>query len=62
MGVSGQDHRADKAEKRVENWALGHFAFGDQQEQLVKSGKTHQQIDGRKSGKGAAWEPRGDSV
>lgn len=46
MGVSGQDHRADKAEKRVENWALGHFAFGDQQEQLVKSGKTHQQMGG----------------
>lgn len=61
MGVSGQDHRADKAEKRVENWALGHFAFRDQQEQLVKSRKTHQR-DGRKSGEGAAWEPRGDSV
>lgn len=60
MGVFGQI-TADKAEKRVENWALGHFAFRDQQEQLVKSRKTHQR-GGRKSGEGAAWEPRGDNV
>ena len=42
MDVSGQDHSVDRGEKRVENWALGHFAFRDQQEQLVKSRKTHQ--------------------
>lgn len=61
MDVSGQDHRVDRGEKRVENWALGHFAFRDQREQLVKSRKTHQQA-GKKSGEGAAWESRGDGV